>query len=191
MRDVLVEDDAVDQHGVFELAANLPLNLDEVEVHVPSLEVRHGHHGLDADLRHLALASVDNLGRQRGHARADEWLRVGCGKLKRLRDALELGDGHLARHLEALRDSQRVDAAVQEHLGLLKEGTREHHHAGGPVADLVILRSRELHEQLADLVLHLHLLQDGGAVVGDGDVAVAALEDLVHTLRWFRAGVGV
>ena len=69
VRDVLVEDDAVDQHGVLELAANLPFNLDEVEVHVPALKVRHGHHSLDADLGHLALAPVDNLGRQRGHAR--------------------------------------------------------------------------------------------------------------------------
>jgi hypothetical protein len=36
------------------------------------LQPRSHHDSLDADLRHLALAAVDNLGRQRGHARAHQ-----------------------------------------------------------------------------------------------------------------------
>jgi hypothetical protein len=50
-------------------------------------------------------------------------------------------------------------------LHLLKQGASHDHHAGGAVPDLVVLALGELHQQLADLVLHLHLLQDGRAIV--------------------------
>eukprot|EP00982_Pelagococcus_subviridis_P011723 31114-Pelagococcus_subviridis.AAC.4 len=40
------------------------------------------------------------------------------------------------------------------------------------------------------LVLHLHLLKDRRAVVRDRDLAVAALEDLVHALRRSSWGEG-
>lgn len=44
-------------------------------------------------------------------------------------------------------------------LGILGKGpTGEHHDARGAVADLVVLRPAQLHKQLADLMLHLHLL---------------------------------
>lgn len=51
------------------------------------------------------------------------------------------------------------------------------------VADLVVLRLGELDEELCDLVLDLHLAHDGGAVVGDGDVAVWRDHDLVEAAR--------
>ena len=35
---------------------------------------------------------------------------------------------------------------------------------------------------MPDLVLHVHQLEDGRAVVGDGDVAIGRLEHLVHAL---------
>lgn len=53
----------------------------------------------------------------------------------------------------------------------------------GAVADLVVLRLGHLDEQLGDLVLDLHLGEDGRAVVGDGDVAVGGDEDLVEPAR--------
>ena len=88
-----------------------------------------------------------------------------------------------ARLVVALGDAHRVDAAVEERLGHLEQRAREHDDARRAVADLVVLRLRELDEELADLVLHLHLLEDGGAVVGDAHVAVGRLQHLVHPLR--------
>ena len=62
--------------------------------------------------------------------------------------------------VEALRHSHRVDPAVQQRLGLLQQRARQHDHAGGTVADLIVLRLGELDEELADLVLDLHLLEN-------------------------------
>lgn len=60
--------------------------------------------------------------------------------------------------------------------------------AGRAVSNLVVLRLADLHEQLGNLVLDLHLLQDRRAVVGDGDVAVGRDEDLVETWEEQRCG---
>ena len=54
--------------------------------------------------------------------------------------------------------------------------------SGGAVANLVILTLAELHHELGDLVVHVHHLQDRGAVIGDGDVAVRRHHQLVEAL---------
>ena len=54
----------------------------------------------------------------------------------------------------------------------------EHDDAGGAIADLLVLAARQLHQQLADLVLNLHLVQDRGAVIG------CAPPDLLMALRY-------
>jgi hypothetical protein len=43
---------------------------------------------------------------------------------------------------------------------------------GRAVSNLIVLRLADLHEQLGNLVLNLHLLQNRRAIVSDGDVAV-------------------
>lgn len=50
MRHVLVEQDALDQGRVLERTADLARHLDQVEWHVPALEVGHGEDGVDGDL---------------------------------------------------------------------------------------------------------------------------------------------
>jgi hypothetical protein len=45
-----------------------------------------------------------------------------------------------------------VDPAVEQHLRLLEERPGEDDDAGGAVADLVVLRLRQLHEELSDLM---------------------------------------
>lgn len=44
------------------------------------------------------------------------------------------------------------------------------------------LRLRELHHELGHLVVDVHHLEDGGAVVGDGDVVVGGHHHLVEAL---------
>lgn len=79
----------------------------------------------------------------------------------------------------------------EELLSLLKQRASEHHDARGSVADFVILRLRELDEEAANLVLNVHLLEDRGAVVGDGHVAVRADEHLVHAAGTQRGAQNV
>lgn len=57
------------------------------------------------------------------------------------------------------------------------------YYACGTVADFVILRFAQLYHQLRYFVVHIHLLKNGRAVVGDGDVAVAGDEHLVEAFR--------
>jgi hypothetical protein len=59
-----------------------------------------------------------------------------------------------------------VDAHAEQRLGLLEQAAGEHDDAGRAVADLVVLALGQLDQELADLVLDLHLLQDRRAVVG-------------------------
>ena len=49
------------------------------------------------------------------------------------------------------------------------------------VANLVVLALGELYEEFCDLMLDLHLAEDGRAIVCDGDVAVWGDEDFVET----------
>jgi hypothetical protein len=51
---------------------------------------------------------------------------------------------------------------------------------GRAVSNLIVLRLADLHEQLGNLVLNLHLLQNRRAIVRDGDVAVGWDEDFVE-----------
>ena len=62
MREVLVDDDPLDEHGVFHLSADLSLDLDQLEVDVLPLDVGYGENGTDGDLRHHAVAFVDDFG---------------------------------------------------------------------------------------------------------------------------------
>ena len=50
--------------------------------------------------------------------------------------------------------------------------TRRTDDACSTIADLVILTSRELHKELCDLMLHLHLTQNGSSVICDGNLAI-------------------
>ena len=61
VRDVLVDDDALDQLRLLEAAARLALELDHVKIHVVAIEVGDREHRVHRNLRHLALVNVDDL----------------------------------------------------------------------------------------------------------------------------------
>ncbi len=52
--------------------------------------------------------------------------------------------------------------------------------AGGAIANLVVLALGELHQEFGNLVLNLHLVQNGGAVVGDGDFTIGRNQNLIE-----------
>ncbi len=49
---------------------------------------------------------------------------------------------------------------------------------GGSISNSFVLNSCDIHEHFGGGVLHRHALQDGGAVVGDGDRHVVAVGHL-------------
>jgi len=79
-----------------------------------------------------------------------------------------------------------MQPAVEQQLRLLQQRPRQNHHPRCPVSNFLVLRSRQLDEELSDLVLHLHALQDRRAIVGHAHLAVAAHKDLVHACHQRR-----
>lgn len=63
--------------------------------------------------------------------------------------------------------------------------------ARSSVSDLVILRLRKLHHQLGDLVVYVHVLQDGSAVVRHHNIAVRTHHHLVKSLGTQRGLQGI
>ena len=140
----------------------------------------------------------------------NEGLQIRLVELELVGDALEMLDGDPGRHFVTLGDPDGVNSPLEEALGLLEKRAGHDDDAGGSVADFVVLTPRELHHQLRDLVVHVHLVKDRGSIVRcktkkrvrtararkggseasargrseklltDGDVAVGALEHLVH-----------
>ncbi len=92
-----------------------------------------------------------HFGPQRGHGRLHEVLRLLRVDLEALCGCVQVVTGALCRQLEPVCDPDRVDPLVDEGLCLLQQRPAQHHHAGGAVADLVVLRLRQLHQQLRDL----------------------------------------
>mmetsp|Transcript_6616 Transcript_6616/g.16680 ORF Transcript_6616/g.16680 Transcript_6616/m.16680 type:complete len:391 (+) Transcript_6616:475-1647(+) len=218
---VLVDEDTLDEVGVAQLAAHLALHLDEVEVHVASVQIGHGQHGTYGHLAQMSQVRAHDLGAERSHRHTHQRLHallvhVGSsrrsrrcragrvvtgsgGKLTRtdgslgdpvqdthvdlLADGGQMAYSKIARLLVAVRDADRMDATLEQTLGLLEESAGQDHHAGGAIADLCVLALAQLHQQLGHLVLHLHVVQDGGAIVADGHLAVGTHQHLVHAAR--------
>jgi hypothetical protein len=101
---------------------------------------------------------------------------------------------------EGVGDGGRVDALHQQLLNLRQETARHNNNRGRAITSLNILRLRQLDKlethtgewrytesqtsventnHLAGGVLNVHLLQDGGTVVGDCDVT-SRCDDLHH-----------
>mmetsp|Transcript_51984 Transcript_51984/g.149848 ORF Transcript_51984/g.149848 Transcript_51984/m.149848 type:complete len:322 (+) Transcript_51984:871-1836(+) len=180
--EVLVHNDALDQTRIFQLSANLSLNLDQIEVDIRARNIGDGQDRVYANPPELVLAAADDF-RAKGRARGLAEGRLVVGHDVDLAcDLLDLLHGDLARLLEAGGDAKRMDAFLDEPHRLLKHGACHDDDARGAVADLVVLRLRQVDEELRDVVRHVHLLQDRGAIVGHEDVPVGADDHLVHAL---------
>jgi len=60
-------------------------------------------------------------------------------------------NGGTSGQLEAVGDPDGMDTFVNEAFRLLQKSTAQDDHAGGTVANLVVLRLRELDQQLGNL----------------------------------------
>ncbi|MPC44960.1 hypothetical protein E2C01_038642 [Portunus trituberculatus] len=51
---------------------------------------------------------------------------------------------------------------------------------GSAITRFSILSLRQLHQHLGSRVQHLHLFQDGGSIIGDGNLSFSILNHLIH-----------
>ncbi|KAI3492768.1 hypothetical protein L1887_42565 [Cichorium endivia] len=131
----------------------------------------------------------DDLGVETGAGGAQE--RLAVVELDGRRDVGEELDGLGGGLLEGLGDDGRVDALVEHFFGRAEQASGYNDDRGGAVAGLDVLRLRELDEHACSRVHDGHVFEDGGAVVGDDDLAVGRLDHLVHSLGAERGAHGI
>mmetsp|Transcript_61312 Transcript_61312/g.161124 ORF Transcript_61312/g.161124 Transcript_61312/m.161124 type:complete len:491 (-) Transcript_61312:36-1508(-) len=173
------------------LVGALPVRLEDVDLAHGVLRLAvgvrdlHRLDRLDDDLREDVPLAPDKLGGEGGLRNLREHVLVQLVHLD-AQVALDVLQGLLHRDAVPGDDRRRVDVVLDQLVRALQQLRRDDHHRGGAVADLRVLQVCQLHQNLGGGVLHLELLQDGGAVVGDRDVADVVHEHLVQALRTQR-----
>ncbi len=95
---------------------------------------------------------------------------------------LDLVDGHGRRPPQAFDDGLGAHALLDELFDFLEYFARYDHDAGRPVADLCILRPRNVRQYPCRGVDDVEKFHDGRAVVGDGLSAVAVDKEEVAAI---------
>lgn len=183
VREVLVDNDTLDEKGILQSATDLSIHLDELKVDVLAFEIGDREDSVHGDVRKLIVRLGHDLAAQARPGNLDQVGSLLLAELDHIRDLVKLGNGDVAGLVVSIGDPDGVDSLVDELGGLLQEGASKNHNTGGAVTDLVVLRLGELYQQLGDVVRDLHLLQNGCAIVCYCDVAVGGNEDLVEAAR--------
>lgn len=181
--EVLVDNDTLDQDGILESTTDLAVDLDQLEVDVLALQVGDRQDGVDGHVGELVVCLGHNLTSQTRVRDLEEVLCVGGAELDNVGYPVELRHCNVASLVVTVCDTDGVDSLVDQLRSLLEQGTGQHDNTSGSVTNLVILRLGQLDQQLCYVIRDLHLLQDGGAIVGDCDIAVGGDENLVETAR--------
>ena len=98
-----------------------------------------------------------------------------------LRDTDKMFRCALSSQFKTIGYSDRMNALIDQTFGLLHESTSQNYDSRGSVTDLVVLRLGELDHELGDFVIDVHVLEDCGAIIGDGHIAVRADHQLIQT----------
>mmetsp|Transcript_29986 Transcript_29986/g.81263 ORF Transcript_29986/g.81263 Transcript_29986/m.81263 type:complete len:572 (+) Transcript_29986:3-1718(+) len=124
----------------------------------------------------------EKLGGERGLCDAEENVLLQLVHLD-AQVLLDVLDGLPHGQAVAGDDRGRVDVVLHELVRPLQQLGRDDHHGGRAVPHLCVLQVGQLHQHLGRGVFHLQLLQNGGPVVGDGDVTDVVDQHLVQALR--------
>ena len=82
--------------------------------------------------------------------------------------------------MKRIRDDSRVNAVGQEGETLLEKRTSDDDNGGGAVSGSGVLGLGELDKHLGSGLKDLHLVENGGTVVGNDDLAIGGGDHLVH-----------
>mmetsp|Transcript_7579 Transcript_7579/g.46615 ORF Transcript_7579/g.46615 Transcript_7579/m.46615 type:complete len:266 (-) Transcript_7579:6-803(-) len=183
MAHFLVQDNPMDQRSVFQGATRLSFQFDQFQIDILPFQVGHGHDGVHADLGQVSLVSVDDLGRESGHARLDQRFELVRFELEFICDLVQFVHGGLTCSIISFGHAHGMDASIEESFCLFEECTGEHHDAGGSISHFVVLTFGQFDHELGHLVFDPHLFQDGGTVVGCS--VVASVSAVVGVVRIF------
>ncbi len=139
VREVLVDEQAVDELGVFEGSASLRDDFYQFEVHFSPLEVCNGDDRVFCDFREFLLALRDDLRPKRYHRSLDQVLVVVLLDVESQGDGLQTLASQVAAFVEAAGDVEGMDSLVEEVQSLFDQSTGEHHDSCGSVSNLVVL----------------------------------------------------
>lgn len=65
---------------------------------------------------------------------------------------------------------------------MFEEGASQNDNTCGPISDFIIVTFGEFNHKFGDWVLDFHLFEDGGSIVGDGDLLVRGDQEFIKTL---------
>lgn len=105
-----------------------------------AFDVGNRENGIDSDLGHLSLETVDNFGTQSSGSGHDQRLEVGLRELNTISNLCQMCYSDITRFLITTSNSDRVNALLQQLLRLLKQRTSQHYYTSGTITNLIILR---------------------------------------------------
>lgn len=88
--------------------------------------------------------------------------------------------GNLASLLKPIGNAFGVDSAINQLFGLLKQSSSQNDNSSRPISDFHVLAFGKFDHKLRNLIFDFHLLQNGGTIVRDSNIAIARDQDLVH-----------
>lgn len=94
----------------------------------------------------------------------------------------------ISRLSPTLDDDLGMNSRINQFLGLSQELAGQYRHSGGTIADLLVLRARDVYQYLGCWIVDEYGLKYCRAVICDSDLLIIGtfahgLEDLVHAFR--------
>ena len=129
----------------------------------------------------MILALADDLGAESGDGALAKEFMIILLNVDLLLDSINPLHSNIACTLETISNLEGVNSLVKKFLGLIEEGSSKNNDTSSSITDLVVLRLRKLDEEAGSLVLNLHLLNNGGTVVGDNDITIRAVYIVLTT----------
>uniref|UniRef100_A0A2P2LKA4 T-complex protein 1 subunit delta n=1 Tax=Rhizophora mucronata TaxID=61149 RepID=A0A2P2LKA4_RHIMU len=89
--------------------------------------------------------------------------------------------------MERIGDYRRMDSARKQRKAMLQQRAGDDDNGGGAVTRGSVLRLGEFHEHFGSRLKDFHLVEDGGAVVSDDNLAAGRGDHLIHSF-WAETG---
>ena len=153
--ELLVENDTLDEAGIFERTTSLGDDFDKVEVDITSLQVGNVEHGLESEVSVVFLALADDLGAEGSSGARSQLSVLVLEDIELLLDLLDSTDGNVTSSLETISNFKGVDASIQKFLGLLEDSTGEDDDTSGAITDFIILGRGKLSQKTSGLMMDL------------------------------------
>ena len=160
VRELLVNNDTVNERRIFDATTSLGHNFDQFKVDITTLKIGNVEDSSDGQICEVILALGNNLRAEGGLGALSKLSIIVLEDIELFLDFGESVDGNIASNFETICDFQRVNASLQKFLGLLEDGTSEHNNTGGSITDFVILRCGELSQKSGSLMMNLSYIKE-------------------------------